>query len=202
MFNNKQARLVHQLSTKEIILNLYLTQLLLVILTAIFSYILYRDILYFKNFLSIETNAIFGLVFGSALIIISMDLIMWKLLPFEWMNDEGINNKIFTSLTVPQIILVTFVIACCEEIFFRGTLQPRFGLFVTSVLFAVIHIRYLAKPILLISALIISFYFGWIFELTHNLYITIMIHFIIDLVLGLILHYKPFAFLRKNHFDR
>src|SRR5699024_11474282 len=60
------------------------------------------------------------------------------------------------------------------ELLFRGVLQTTFGYIPASVIFALVHVRYLSKPVLLISVLLISFFIGYLFEVTGNLYVTIL----------------------------
>jgi membrane protease YdiL (CAAX protease family) len=55
------------------------------------------------------------------------------------------------------------------------------------MIFAVIHFRYLKKPVLLTFVVIISFLFGLIFEYTESLWTTIIAHFLVDFVLGVYL---------------
>ena len=67
---------------------------------------------------------------------------------------------------------------------FRST---TFGFVFASVLFAFVHYRYLRKPVLFISIVFVSFYLGFLFKLTENLLVTIVVHFIVDFLLGLII---------------
>lgn len=196
MFKNKQAELILKLSPKEIVINLYLTQLLFLVVAIILSYFFYNDILFFTVFLKYEPikNLLLGV--GTSILVVLLDILMWRFLPKSMVDDGGINDKIFSSLKINQIFVITLVIAFCEEILFRGTLQPTIGLFWTSIIFAVMHIRYLNKPILIGSALIVSFLLGWLFELSGNLSTTVIAHFLIDFILGLLLRLKPFTFLR------
>ena len=54
-----------------------------------------------------------------------------------------ITVNLFANLTAPGAALVVALAASItEEVLFRGALQPRFGLWVTAVLFAVGHFQY------------------------------------------------------------
>jgi membrane protease YdiL (CAAX protease family) len=205
MIKNRQAEIIQKISKKELILNLYITQFLFLFLSLLLSYLFYDNAMYFTKFLVIDSIQIVFFGVGSAAVIIIVDLFLWKLLPNNWTDDGGINEKIFTSLSVVQILMVTLMISVCEELLFRGSLQPKIGLFWTSIGFALMHVRYLNKIVLITSALTVSFYLGWLFEITQNLYVTIIAHFFIDFILGLLLHFQPFKFLRyknsKPHVD-
>ncbi|WP_420631151.1 CPBP family intramembrane glutamic endopeptidase [Candidatus Leptofilum sp.] len=72
-----------------------------------------------------------------------------------------------------------------EEILFRGALQPVFGIWFTSLLFAVVHVQYgLLTPatlVLFLLAVILGF-----IRRRHNTGMAILVHFGYDFVLGMI----------------
>ena len=72
-----------------------------------------------------------------------------------------------------------------EEILFRGALQPVFGIWFTSLLFAIVHVQYgLLTPATLILFLL-SFILGFIRQ-RHNTSVAILVHIGYDLTLGII----------------
>ena len=52
--------------------------------------------------------------------------------------------------SMPAALLLAILSSTSEEIFFRGALQPVFGLCVSSLLFALVHVHYGLSPELLI----------------------------------------------------
>lgn len=76
------------------------------------------------------------------------------------------------------------MIAFSEELLFRGVIQTHFGLFVASTVFALLHVRYLEKLFLFAMVVLLSFFLGYIYELTNSLWVTIFAHFLIDFVLA------------------
>ncbi len=68
-----------------------------------------------------------------------------------------------------------------EEAFFRGWLQKRFGLIVSTILFAMAHVG-LGQPFLLIGVSVISLVIGTVFYRTKNLIPGIIAHGIFDAV--------------------
>lgn len=52
-------------------------------------------------------------------------------------------------------------------------------------MFILVHTRYLLKPILLFFIILMSFFFGFLYEWTGNLVVTIVTHFTIDFIIGL-----------------
>ncbi|MDY0408336.1 CPBP family intramembrane glutamic endopeptidase [Paracerasibacillus soli] len=93
-------------------------------------------------------------------------------------------------MSYPEIFLFTLMIASCEEVLFRGVIQSWFGFIPASIIFAFVHVRYLKKPLLIISIFFVSFYIGYLFELTGNLISVITAHFIVDFLLGLFIYFK------------
>ncbi|UTW69753.1 CPBP family intramembrane metalloprotease [Anaerobacillus sp. HL2] len=82
------------------------------------------------------------------------------------------------------------MIAFAEELLFRGVIQTQFGIIPASILFAIIHFRYLRKPILFIITVSLSFFLGWLYLVTENLLVPIFTHFVIDFGLGCILSFR------------
>lgn len=131
---------------------------------------------------------IFG--FLSALVVIFIELVIIYITPKKWWDDGGINELIFKNESVSFIFIFTLTVAICEEFLFRGVVQTTFGYVFASVLFAVVHIRYLKKPLLFFAVLFLSFYIGWVYEHTANLIVPIVMHFFIDFLLGLVIRLK------------
>src|SRR5699024_2784698 len=125
-----------------------------------------------------------------AFIIILINIILDKFVPKQFLDDGGINEKLFSNQSVYSIFIIAAVVAISEELLFRGVVQTPYGYLFASLLFAALHIIYLKKIILLLVVLGISFYIGHFYELTHNHNVTITAHFIIDFILGLIIKFK------------
>lgn len=175
---------ISQLSDKELRFHLYLTQVLLLVVALVIGLFLFDSWQSFWRLFQWDGQGIIiGLLCGVAVVI--LDIIGMRFLPSSYYNDGGVNARIFGSLTPPQIVLITLIIAISEEVLFRGVIQTHFGLIVTSVLFALVHYRYLFQWFLFLNVVLLSFLIGWIYEVTGNLLVTITMHFIIDCLLGL-----------------
>ena len=59
-------------------------------------------------------------------------------------NVNRTSDHLFGALAgnLPGVIALGLIPAICEEILFRGALQPRFGLLLTALLFAAVHTEY------------------------------------------------------------
>ncbi|ASF39725.1 CPBP family intramembrane metalloprotease [Halobacillus halophilus] len=186
MKRKKQAEVIKMMTDQEVTLQLILTQLLLLILSILGSFFL------FDSFWS-EWKSIFEVTFNDwiwfgvlpGLIVLMIDFILMNRLPKQYYDDGGINNKVFKNRSIPGIIGVTLLVAISEEMLFRGVLHTEYGYWAASLLFALLHFRYLSKIVLLISVLFVSFFIGYMFELTGSLTVTITAHFIIDVVLAM-----------------
>jgi uncharacterized protein len=181
---NRQADMIKRMADREIILHLYLTQLILLVISLFFAFILFEDYSSFKLLWKIEAEIFYiggSIAFG----VILIDLLLARWLPKEMLDDGGINKRMFQKLRVLHIFFVCFLISFTEELLFRGILQTHFGLFVASIVFALLHVRYLYKWVLLVSVVVLSFLLGVVYELTDNLWITIFAHFLIDFVFAI-----------------
>jgi uncharacterized protein len=189
MSMSRQEELLKQLSIKELLLNLYLTQLVLLIVG--FSIHLYMSDNVYSIFfyVSFHANVIFyGVI--SAVLVILIEVMMTIYVPKKWLDDGGINKQIFSRLTVTHILMLSAVVAIVEELVFRAIIQVHFGLVIASLLFALLHFRYIKKPLLLTAVIAISFFFGFLFYITNNILVTIVSHFLIDAILGIFIRYK------------
>lgn len=181
----KQNELIKQLTDKQIVQNLYFTQFILLFIGITLGFFLFDQIEDFLDLWVIRDYlfVIYGI--GLALIVIIVDFIIMKVAPSRLTDDGGINEKIFEKRSIPHIIVLTALIAISEEILFRGVLQTHFGIWVASLIFAILHFRYLSKWLLFTMVVSISFLLGIVYEMTETLYTTIIAHFLIDLVFAI-----------------
>ncbi|MGM0834898.1 MAG: CPBP family intramembrane glutamic endopeptidase [Bacillota bacterium] len=182
---NKQAEMIKQMSDKELLYHLYVSQLLFFLVAVVLAFFLFEGWNEFLFLLEWNIQEIFiiGSFVGIAVVLI--DLILMKYVPRHLMDDGGINEKMFQKRSVIHIVGLALLIASVEELLFRGVIQTHFGILTASIIFAIMHIRYLHKWLLLISVILLSFLLGFLYEWTENLLVTIWAHFIIDVLLAL-----------------
>jgi hypothetical protein len=94
-----------------------------------------------------------------------------------WVADQRVNRLIAGSLSRPEILLLGLSAGFGEEIALRGALQPRLGIFRTSVLFALLHVQYSWFGMLIIAAL--GLLLGWIRQRTSTS-VAIVVHALYD----------------------
>lgn len=186
----RQAEIIQKMSDREITIQLIATQCILLATALVTSLFVFDS--YWSDWLSLFPISPsmwiwYGVIPG--LLILLIDLSLLYSLPKRFYDDGGINEKVFKNRTTPSVLLLTLLIAISEEMLFRGVVHTQLGYVIASVIFAVIHFRYLTKPVLFISVLLVSFYIGYLFEVTGSLTVTITAHFMVDAVLGLWIRY-------------
>jgi membrane protease YdiL (CAAX protease family) len=90
------------------------------------------------------------------------------------------------ELPIAYKLVIVAVAMTVEEAFFRGFLQPRFGLVVSSVLFALSHFSY-GLPFMIVGVFTISLVIGRTFERTRALLPCIIAHGVFDAIQLLII---------------
>jgi membrane protease YdiL (CAAX protease family) len=176
------------LSDRTLLLNLYITQLLTVLIGIIVILFQRNNLLKQLNWMYPTTILLWGLGFAALFLVVNLVLSRW--VPEEVSDDGGINIKLFGSRALWHIIVISAIVAICEEILFRGAIQHAFGAYWTSILFAAIHIRYLQHWIMTGLVFGVSYGLGLIYIHTGTLWAPILAHFVIDLVMGCIIRYR------------
>jgi membrane protease YdiL (CAAX protease family) len=100
-------------------------------------------------------------------------------------NLESLNHVLFSQLTDPvSAVLVGVAAGVGEEVLFRGALQPRLGIVITTVIFGALHLNY-ALSFSLLSVLLVGFALALLRKYT-NTTTSIITHSVVDIVgLGL-----------------
>jgi len=181
----KQSEIIKLLSDGELKKQLFLSQGLFIALSLFLSLFLFDSFFDWFHYFEVHIEEIIKYGLFPGLIIVLLILGFTYILPKRYYDDGGINQRIFGNRSIAFIAALSLTVATAEEFLFRGVAQTTFGYLFASILFAVAHIRYLKKPFLFIYVLVLSFYIGYLFEVTGNLLVTITIHFTIDFLLGI-----------------
>lgn len=177
-----------QLSERLLLVNLYLTQGLTLFIGLIILFFQKRNpfsLLQFPEQLNFLWWAL-----GLAGVMFLVDLIISRLVPEDAMDDGGINELLFKARPVWHIAVISIVVAICEELLFRGAIQHGLGPYWTSILFALIHIRYLRHWIPTGWVFISSYGLGYIYLQSGSLWAPIVCHFLIDFISGLVIRFR------------
>ena len=193
MMKEKYRETVASLTEKELLFHLVATQILLLTISAILGMILFDSLTEFNNLFIWNDGRILTVGVGAALAVVVVDMLLMKYLPPSYYDDGGLNERIFRNKSVWKIALIAAMVAISEEILFRGIIQTNAGLIITSIIFAVVHYRYLFNWFLFLNIILLSFIIGYIYMLTENLLVTIVMHFFIDFLLGVMIKYRAIA---------
>ncbi|RBP89556.1 hypothetical protein DFO70_111210 [Cytobacillus firmus] len=183
----RYADIIKELTDKELLFHLYLTQVLILSISLILSIIFFNS---FEEFQALfEFNDINILVIGATAgtAVVLIDIVLMKVIPEVLYDDGGLNEKIFQRRGFIQIAFIAAVVAFSEELLFRGVIQTHFGIAVSSLIFALVHYRYLFNWFLFVNIITLSFLIGYIYHITNNLLVTIVMHFLIDFLLGILI---------------
>lgn len=83
------------------------------------------------------------------------------------------------GLAVWQRLLISLAAGVVEEIFFRGFLQPRLGLTLSSLLFICGHLSY-GQPFMLFGIALLSLVYGWLYDRRRNVWAAMAAHTLFD----------------------
>ena len=185
----KYFELINGLTDKDLLFHLYMTQIILCAISLLLAFILFDHFSYLDKIILDDVH-LFTIGIPAGIIIVIIDLILMKCLPSSFYDDGGLNERIFKNRNTLHIIIIALFVAFSEELLFRGIIQTKVGLILASVIFAIIHYRYLFNWFLFVNIVLLSFFIGIIFEWTDNLAVTIVMHFVIDFLLGMYIKYK------------
>jgi len=179
---------INEISDRALLINLYITQLLTVLLGIIILFFQKNYIIDQMQFSELGKIILWGV--GYAGIFLGANMILSRYVPEEVSDDGGINEKLFGKRPLWHILAISTIVAICEEILFRGAIQHAFGPYWTSILFAAIHIRYLQHWIMTALVFGVSYGLGWIYIQTGSLWTPIIAHLVIDFVMGCIIRFR------------
>ena len=169
------------MTKKLLLINIFLSQTIILIVALVLKKLLVNDIslqTIFTLNLSLPNFIVLGL--GSSALLL-LQLLFHKYLPQEKLFDE-INSILLEKFPLPVLALIFFGSAIVEELLFRGIVQNILGIWLASLLFSLIHVRYLKKIYILIEVYLMGLILGFSYHLTLSLWIPILSHFTINFV--------------------
>jgi len=145
----------------------------LVLAAALWSALRGRELHLFGD--SVVKSLLLGAL--SAAVTISLGLLAYRLLPLLRELADELAPRLVDGADPSSLVLVSIFSGVGEETFFRGALQPEFGLVVASLVFGLVHVgpdrRYLVWTA---WALLAGFMFGALYEITGGLLAPIFAH--------------------------
>ncbi len=114
---------------------------------------------------------------STAAVTISLGLLGYRLVPVLQEIAEELAPRLVDGADRSGLVLVSIFSGVGEETFFRGALQPEFGLVIASLAFGLVHVgpdrRYLVWTA---WALLAGFMFGALYEITGGILAPILAH--------------------------
>jgi uncharacterized protein len=145
----------------------------LVVVSALWSALRGRELHFLGD--SVAASLLLGAL--TAAVTISLGLLAYRLLPVLRELAEELAPRLVDRAHRSSLVLVAIFSGVGEETFFRGTLQPEFGLVVASLVFGLVHVgpdrRYLVWTA---WAILAGFMFGALYEITGGLLAPILAH--------------------------
>jgi hypothetical protein len=185
----KYTEIINGLTDKELLFHLYTTQVILFVISLILGFLLFDHFSYLNN-IHLDDSQILLIGVPAGITVVLVDIFLMKWLPSSYYDDGGLNERIFRNRHILHILLIAAIVAFSEELLFRGIIQTKVGLVLASIIFAIIHYRYLFNWFLFVNIVLLSFLIGLIYEWTDNLAVTIVMHFVIDFLLGVYIKFK------------
>jgi len=178
---------LHNLSDRQIARSFYGSQGFLLLVSVILFWLFRVSFHPLPSIVMFDVKDVilWGAVVGA--LVAGAEYLLDLLLPHDWMDDGGVNQRLFAAMSIKQIVVSMLLVAVIEEWLFRGLIQTYLGWIVASVIFGIVHIRYLRKPVMLIIVLLIGILLGYIFKLTGSLWPPVICHYVIDVLLGIVL---------------
>ncbi len=145
----------------------------LVVAAALWSALRGRDLHFLGD------SVVWSLLLGAltAAVTVSLGLLAYRLLPVLREIAEELAPRLVDRTDRSGLVLVAIFSGLGEETFFRGALQPEFGLVVASLVFGLVHVgpdrRYLVWTA---WAVLAGFMFGALYEITGGLLAPILAH--------------------------
>ncbi|PAD79689.1 CPBP family intramembrane glutamic endopeptidase [Paenibacillus campinasensis] len=185
----------HQLNDRLLLINLYLTQAITLIVGGVWILLQNRNPLGLLAFPADLNFLYWGLGLAGTMLV--ADFVLSRIFSSEDMDDGGINEMLFRARPVWHIFVIALVVSICEELLFRGAIQHAFGPYWTSILFALIHVRYLRHWLPTGWVFLSSYGLGYVYIHTGTLWAPILCHFLIDFISGLLIRFR-----RKEDHER
>ncbi|MEK4564820.1 CPBP family intramembrane glutamic endopeptidase [Alkalihalobacillus sp. FSL R5-0424] len=176
-------------SKRILYLNAYLTQVVLLLIAGVLIWVFNIPL---EQMVRLQSEALFSMI-GIGLLVAGIVLlcewILTKIVSKEALDEGGINKLIFGRMSVIHILIFCLLVSVVEELLFRAVIQTLIGLVGASLLFAIIHVRYLRKPVLFGVMVAVSFSLGLLFQWTNHLVAPITAHFFINFIAALFIRF-------------
>jgi membrane protease YdiL (CAAX protease family) len=124
---------------------------------------------------SIPVGLLLGLLVAA--VTVTMGILAYRLIPVMRKMADELAPVLVDSMRASDLVLISVFSGLAEEMFFRGAVQPEFGLVIAAITFGLVHIgpdrRYL---IWTLWAILAGFLFGFLYKLSGGLLAPVLAH--------------------------
>lgn len=146
---------------------------LLILASALWNGLRGRQILWLGD--SIPISLLLGTLTAAATV--ALGVAGYRLLPGLRKLADEVAPYLIDRASTPELVLISIYSGIGEEVFFRGAVQPEFGLVVASLAFGLLHIgpdrRYLVWTFWAVG---VGFLLGLLYQITNGLLAPIAAH--------------------------
>lgn len=178
------------MSKKWLLLNLALSQSILLLISFSLQGLFYKG--YLRQLFYLNINVGFITVFLAGIAgLLAVQVLFYKYIDKESLLDK-MNLLLLRTFSLPELVPVFLCGAFTEELLFRGTLQTLLGPWPAAVLFTLVHFRYFPKYFLLLEVFLMGLILACVFSRTGTLWAPVFCHFT--------LNYLTAVFVKKEIF--
>ena len=136
------------------------------------------EIVHFPGWFQIGTSVVIGVSLAVSVILLSNAMRG----AFRWAKElEEEFRLMLYPLDLSEVALLAVMSGIAEEVFFRGIMQPVFGLYVTSFAFGLLHYPMNRRMVpWTVIAIILGFLLGIVYQATGSLLAVILAHGLIN----------------------
>ena len=132
----------------------------------------------FPGWLQTVINTVIGVLLAVSVSLVSSAMYG----AFRWAKElEEEFRLLLYPLESREVVLLAVTSGIAEELFFRGIMQPVFGLYVTSLAFGLLHYPMNRRMVpWTVIAIILGFLLGVVYQATESLLVVILAHGLIN----------------------
>lgn len=172
-----------QLTRRDLVFSLALTTLLTLAVSCGILFLARVNIVPFLLTLMAgvpSSPADWALIFFAPAIVIAMEWLLFRYVPRRYWF-EPINDQLAQKFSLWELALIFAMSSVSEELLFRGVLQNLLGFRIATLLFVVIHVRYLKRALLLLVTFILACVLGGVYLQSGSLWVVILCHFLLNM---------------------
>ena len=170
---------MNEISKRVFLINIILSQVIIGVVGLLLIFTLFKDVSFSNLFkLTFSAKTLVVILVGSSLLIL-LQIVFHKFLTGEKLFDE-LNVILMHKFNLKELFFIFLGGSLAEEFLFRGILQPVLGIFITSILFVIIHFRYYKKLYILAEVFLMGIILGFTYAITSLLWVPIVCHFLVN----------------------